>query len=265
MAGRSVAKKNARRGSLAVETAIFLPLFILGVLTLGWLIKFTSISENVYHALADETRGYAADAVLSRAPAGLKSAVKARVEKENEGDITSVEVSPVRFDFPYASALSGRVYTHLIGASVSYRADVGLSHLFANGLTGGETALSRAFVGASNPGDKMTFDEMEKGKDSRAVWVFPRAGERYHGESCSYIKNDPRERILTGAVRSGYSPCELCKPGGAPDGTLVYVFPSAGGAYHLGECYIVKRFVISMSEDDAKSKGYTKCAKCGGR
>jgi hypothetical protein len=71
--------------------------------------------------------------------------------------------------------------------------------------------------------------------------------------------------ILTSAVRGKYSPCELCKPGKARDGALVYVFPSAGGAYHRGECYIVERFVISMSEDDAKGKGYSKCSKCGGR
>ncbi|MDR1496646.1 MAG: hypothetical protein LBS67_07005 [Clostridiales Family XIII bacterium] len=248
-----------------METAIFLPLFIIGVLTLGWLIKFTAISENVYHSLADETRRYAADAVLSRAPAGYKNAVKTRISEENAGDVASVEVSPVRFNFPYASALSGRVYTNLIGSSVSYRADIGLARIFANGLTGSETALCRAFVGASSPSDKMTFDEMENGNDSHAVWVFPRAGERYHGETCSYIKNEPRERILTSAIRSRYSPCELCKPGSASDGTLVYVFPNAGGAYHRGECYIVKRFVISMSEDDAKSKGYTRCSKCGGR
>jgi hypothetical protein len=49
------------------------------------------------------------------------------------------------------------------------------------------------------------------------------------------------------------------------NGALVYVFPSAGGAYHLGACYIVERYVISMSESDARSKGYTKCAKCGGK
>jgi hypothetical protein len=248
-----------------VETAIFLPLFIIGVLTLGWLIRFTAVSENVYHALADETRRYAADVALSLAPSSYKSAVKTRVTEENRGDVGSVEVSPVRFHFPYASAASGRIYTDLIGASVTYRAEPGLSSLFAGGLTGSETALSRAFVGASNAGARMTFDEMEKKDDSHLVWVFPRAGEKYHGENCSYIKNNPREVTLTGAVRGRYAPCKLCKPAAASDGTLVYVFPSAGGAYHLGACYIVERYVISMSEDDAKSKGYGVCSKCGGR
>jgi hypothetical protein len=248
-----------------VETAIFLPLFIIGVLTLGWLIKYTSISENVYHSLADETRMYAASAALSHIPSGYRSAVSSRIAKENDGDVTSVDVSPARFNFPYVSAASGRAYTGLIGASVSYKANLGINRIFAGGLTGSETILCRAFTGASNAGGRMTFGEMEKENDSRLVWVFPRAGEKYHGENCSYIKNNPREMVLTGAIRGRYTPCRLCKPGAAPDGILAYVFPRAGGAYHLGGCYIVERFVISMSEDDARSKGYRKCAKCGGR
>jgi hypothetical protein len=254
-----------RRGSLAIETAIFLPLFIVGVLTLGWLIKFTAVSENVYHSLADETRRYAASAVMSSAPIGYENAVKSRVLDENEGGVTSVTVSPVRFLFPYVSATSGRAYTGLFGASVSYKARLGLPRIFSDGLTGSETILCRSFIGSSNSGDRMTFDEMENDKDSHLVWVFPRAGEKYHGENCSYIKNEPREVILTSAVRGRYSPCELCKPGKAHDGSLVYVFPRAGGAYHRGGCYIVERFVISMSEDDAKGKGYSTCSKCGGR
>jgi hypothetical protein len=229
------------------------------------LIKFTAVSENIYHSLADETRRYAASAVLSRAPAGYGSAVKSRVIEENGGGVTSVEVSPVRFGFPYVSATSGRAYTGLIGASVSYKARLGLPSIFADGLTGSETILCRSFIGASNPGERMTFDEMENDKDSHLVWVFPRAGEKYHGEKCTYIKNEPREVILTSAVRGMYSPCKLCKPGGASDGSLVYVFPSSGGVYHRGECYVVERFVISMSEDDARGKGYSKCSKCGGR
>jgi hypothetical protein len=248
-----------------VETAIFLPLFIVGILTLGWLIKFAAVSENVYHSLADETRRYAASVTLSYASSGYGGAVETRVSKENDGDVKTVKVSPARFHVPYVSAASGRAYTDLIGASVSYKTNLGLPHIFADGLTGSETVLSRAFVGARNPGKKMSFEEMAEGNDSHLVWVFPRAGERYHGENCSYIKNNPREVILTNAVRGKYSSCRLCKPGDATDGTLVYVFPRAGSAYHRGECYSVDRYVISMSEDDAKSKGYTKCTKCGGR
>jgi hypothetical protein len=110
----------------------------------------------------------------------------------------------------------------------------------------------------------MTFEEMEEDDDSHLVWIFPRAGEKYHGEDCSYIKNEPREELLSGTVRRSYSPCALCKPGELGDGSLVYVFPKAGGAYHRGECYVVERYVISMSEDDAKGKGYSACSKCGG-
>jgi Flp pilus assembly protein TadG len=256
-------RRRTRRGSLAVETAIFLPLFIIGALTLGWLIKYAAVSENVFHALADETRRYASSMALSYVPAGYKSAVRARVMDENEGDVTAAKVSPALFNVPYASASSGRTYTHLIGASVTYTASLGIPHIFAEGLKGSETILCRAFVGSETSGDRMSFDEMEEDNDSHIVWVFPRAGERYHAENCSYIKNEPQERLLTGSVRGSYKACRLCKPGVARDGTLVYVFRT-GGVYHLGNCYIVERYVISMSEDDAREKGYTKCSKCGG-
>jgi hypothetical protein len=253
-----------RCGSLAVEAAIFLPLFIIGVLTLGWLIRFTAVSENVYHALADETRRYAADMALSYMPGKYKGAVKSRIMTENKGDVASAEISPARFHVPHVSAASGRGYTDLIGASVSYKANLGIPHIFSSGLTGSETILCRAFVGTRNPGGHMPFSEMEDDHDSHLVWVFPRAGERYHGENCSYIKNEPHEVILNGSVRGRYAPCKLCKPDSASGGTLVYVFRRAGGVYHLGGCYIVERYVISMSEDEAKEKGYGRCSKCGG-
>jgi hypothetical protein len=240
-------------------------LFIIGVLTLGWLIRFSALSENVYSSLADETRRYAADAVLSYMPAKYKGAVESRILSENKGEIGTAEVSPALFHAPYASATSGRGYTHLIGASVTYTAKLGIPHIFARGLSGSETMLCRAFVGGSNAGRHMPFSEMENGKDSHTVWVFPRAGERYHGENCAYIKNEPCEVLLSGSVRGRYSSCKLCKPSGSADGTLVYVFRRAGGVYHLGSCYVVERYVISMSEDDAKRKGYSKCAKCGGQ
>jgi hypothetical protein len=248
-----------------VETAIFLPLFIIATLTLGWLIQMAAVSENVYHALADETRRYAADVPRSFMAGAYSGDVVSRVKSDGNGAVASVKAQPALVHVPLVSASSGRAYTDLIGASVSYKAKLGIPQIFSSGLTGSETAVSRVFVGASNAGNKMPFSDMEKDKDSHVVWVFPRAGERYHGEDCSYIKNKPREVILTGAVRSRYKPCKLCKPGNAKEGSLVYVFPSTGDAYHIGKCHSVERYVISMSEDDAKGQRYTKCAKCGGK
>jgi hypothetical protein len=126
------------------------------------------------------------------------------------------------------------------------------------------TAVCRAFVGTTASGDKMPLSELEDGGDSNIVWVFPRAGEKYHAEKCSVIKNHPKEMLLSSRIRRSYKSCKLCKPADAADGSLVYVFPAAGEAYHLGDCFIVERYVISMDRQDAREKGYTACAKCGG-
>jgi hypothetical protein len=122
----------------------------------------------------------------------------------------------------------------------------------------------RAFVGTNNKDEILSFDEMEKDENSVIVWIFPRAGERYHGPECSYINNEPKEVQLVASVRRDYAPCELCKPESVSDGNLVYCFSKSGKAYHLGSCFLVERYVIPIDEDEAKGQGYSSCSKCGG-
>jgi hypothetical protein len=254
-----------RRGSLAVETAIFLPLFIIGILTLGYLIKVVSVQENVLHALTDETRLLAAESSAPIVLPTYKKDLIERLREENGDDIGDVNVTPLRYRTPYYGLLSGKQYTDLIGVSVNCRIRLKLPAVFKSAVKAESTVLCRAFVGRNNADEIMPFEEMERDGDGEIVWVFPRAGERYHGPNCGYIKNEPKEIMLSSAVRSRYKPCELCKPNKASNGNLVYCFPTSGAAYHLGNCFLVERYVISVSEDDAKKEGYTACAKCGGR
>jgi hypothetical protein len=248
-----------------VETAIFLPLFVVGILTLGYLIKMTAIGENVFHSVADETRLLAAEASVPVLSPTYKKDLTERIGEENGDDLRDIEVSPILYRVPYYGVYSGKVYTDLIGVSVSYKVNLKLPAIFMDSVGASNTVLCRAFVGRDNAAESMPFSEMEREGDGDTVWVFPRAGERYHGSNCSYIKNEPKETMLNASVRSRYNPCELCKPGKVSDGNLVYCFPGTGQAYHLGSCFLVERYVISMAEDDAKKEGYTVCAKCGGR
>ncbi|MDR2157567.1 MAG: hypothetical protein LBO81_07290 [Clostridiales Family XIII bacterium] len=263
---KTICNKNGlgARGSLAVETAIFLPLFIIGVLTLGYLIKIVSVQENVLHTVTDETRLLAAEANVPVLSATFKKDLTARLDRENEDDIRNVEVSPIRYRMPYYGLSGGRMYTDLIGVSVHYTIDIKLPPVFKDLVEVENTALCRAFVGKDNAADIMPFDEMEREGDGSVVWVFPRSGERYHGADCPYIKNEPKEVMLNSALRSRYRPCELCKPGETSDGNLVYRFSDSGEAYHMGDCFLVERYVVSVSKSDAEADGYTACSKCGG-
>ncbi|MDR1028626.1 MAG: hypothetical protein LBL63_04325 [Clostridiales Family XIII bacterium] len=252
------------RGSLGVETAIFLPLFILGLLTVGYLIKIASVEEKVFHATADETRLLAAQAAAPALSVTYARDLTERLNEEAGDDIGDVTVGPVRYRMPGYGLKSGRVYTDLIAVSVGYTINLKLPAVFKRSADAGNTVLCRAFVGRDDAAAVMPFDEMERDGDGRTVWIFPRAGTRYHGPDCSYIKNEPKELLLSASVRARYKPCELCKPNGVGDGNFVYCFSAAGEAYHLGNCFLVERYVIETGEEDAKERGYSACSKCGG-
>jgi hypothetical protein len=247
-----------------VEAAILLPVFLLAMLALGILIRMASISENMTHALTDELGLVAAEGEAPARAVTFRGNLESRVKDENGSDIRSAKAFPFAYRVLHYSVKSGKAYTNLIGASATSDVRLGFPNMFGISPKVTVTAVCRAFVGVTARGEKLPFSELEDGGDSKLVWVFPRAGERYHAENCSVIKNDPKELLLSPQVRVAYKPCELCDPGKAANGSLIYVFSSSGEAYHLGSCFIVKRFVISMDRKDAKEKGYTACAKCGG-
>jgi hypothetical protein len=259
-----VPKRHRKSGSMAVETAIFLPLFLIGLLTLGCLIRLAAVEENVYHALADETRRLAAEAAVPARALFFETDVERRILSENE-TVDRVDTEIYLYRYPYYSVTAGKYFTDLIGVSEGYHMKLGIPAIFRDGIDASASVVMRAFVGTNNAGEILPFSEMETDDDSHLVWIFPRAGEKYHGRSCSYIQNEPVERILTTSVKSAYSPCELCKPDAVSIGSLVYCFESSGKAYHTGSCFIVDRYVVSISEQDALDAGYTACAKCGGR
>ena len=256
-------KSIDKRGSLTVEAAIFLPLFIIGIMTIGYLLKLSMIEENVFHSFTDESRKLAIESRIQPIPLTYKKDLLNRLDEENKGEISNVQLSPLLFKMP-GVGMSGKLYTDLIGASITYEIPLKIKPIFKREIKGEETILFRAFVGKDNSGEIKSFDEMEEKDEGLVVWIFPRAGERYHGEHCSYIKNNPKEMLLNKKIRSKYNPCELCKPSGVSDGSLVYCFTTSGEVYHRGNCYIVERYVISIGKEDAIDQGYTECSKCGG-
>ncbi|MCL1896171.1 MAG: hypothetical protein FWG03_06470, partial [Clostridiales bacterium] len=73
-------KNYAKKGQIAVEAAVFLPLFIIGVLTIGYLLKFCMVSEGVHHALTDESHRIMADAPVIPYPVGRAHELTQRIE-----------------------------------------------------------------------------------------------------------------------------------------------------------------------------------------
>jgi len=248
---------------IAVETAIMLPLFIIGILTIGYLLKHCMVSEGVHHAMTDEAHRIMAEAAYIPYPVSFKGELIKRIDSESRGELSNARVD--RFTYRGIGVSGGgRIYTDVIKISVSFDTPLKLPRIFLDAVQGERTVYCRAFVGSTQSGDVKPFDEMEKDDGEGTVWIFPRHGERYHEKQCSYIENNPREVLLSKSIRNSYDPCKLCKPGGSRDGTLVYCFETSGRAYHLGSCTTVDRYVIEIGKEDAKTQGYTPCSKCGG-
>lgn len=258
MTGSTNTYKNTKKGFITVEAAIFLPIFIIGVLTFAYLIKFLSVQEGVFHSFADEARIVCAEAPVIPLSAPLfEPKLKDRIYDENGALISNVDVDYFLYLYP------SHGMTGLISMDLNYDVDIKLPIPFYDKLPASESLLFRGFIGKEEALDPISFDEMEKVKDSELVWIFPRAGGRYHGEDCVYIKSEPRQMIMSSQIRRKYDPCGICDSSHLPDGSLVYVFKT-GHSYHTGSCPAVDKYVVSVERDDAIRKGYTPCSKCGG-
>jgi hypothetical protein len=193
----------------------------------------------------------AAQGITPIAAVTFEKDVKARIA-ENTGGITEnteVSIDPVPG-------------TRQFFTTAEYDVRFTLPQLFRKKEKVCDMALARAFVGKRYKDEKTTAEELEKDEDAKEVWIFPRAGEKYHKEDCGVIKVNPRERIKSPQVTKNYKPCPNCNAAAAPNGSLVYCFPDYGRAYHIGSCPSVDRYVTKTTEEEAKEEGYSPCSKC---
>lgn len=249
-------KAGDERGSYTVETALFLPVFIIAVVSVGSVIRVIGVCENVNHTAVDETALIAAESYVKKTPAGDRTRILSRIEEENK-DLDLIRIKSYRYLY------SDGETDDLISLGIKYRVSMNMPFAFRDGADLEQKWLTRGFTGARSPYEKMPFSEMED-DGSGLVWVFPESGQRYHGENCTYVKAHAREVILTAGIKSAYSPCHLCGAGDIPEGGIVYCFFSYGEAYHKADCRSVDRYTVQISRSEAEEKGYTPCSKCGG-
>ncbi len=250
--------KNDKRGFYTLEAAIFLPIFIIALLTVAYVIRVQTVDENVSHAMYDEGRKLAANAYILPVAPLFPYELENRIAEENKGDIDDENVTAFLYRY------SAKGIDDLIYVENTYTAHVRLPLAFTDAFDRESRLLFRAFTGKKSANDPKPYAEMERDEASETVWIFPRAGERYHKENCPVIKVDARQRLLNSSVRFSYSPCELCKPDDLSNGATVYCFPAAGRAYHRGTCTLVDRYVVEIEKSEAIERGYTPCMRCGG-
>ena len=217
--------KGSRRGFYTVEAAIFLPLFILAVLTIGYFIKFDMLWEEAMHRELDSC-SYSASVAYSGSSGGFRSHVHNR-KVDNDWKLA------LPLDF---------------GGSFSFSSSI----------------RYRDFVGLKEDKSPLGAEGLESPDGSEPVWIFPQSGTKYHKESCTYVKASVHSRTLTSSVKSKYSPCGMCHSGSLPYGSVVFCFEGEDTSYHRGSCRSINRHVVEIDRSEAANKGYSPCSKCGG-
>ena len=249
-------RKGTKRGFMTIEAAIMLPILIISVLGIAGLIKVTAADEEVTHAMTDEMRLSQISAYNIKSDPTLMLRTASRILK-SDSDIKAFY--PTGFRYLYSDAERG--IDELIRLEGVYSLRLPFGDMLKNDAVRVQAVTLRAFTG-KDMSDDADFSELEKDEKADTVWVFPRAGERYHKENCSYIDVKAQETVLSKRTARERSPCKLCKPE-ARVGSIVYCFKT-GDVYHTALCTTVDRYVISMEREDAIEKGYTPCMKCGG-
>ena len=168
--------KSTKKGSITVEAAIILPLFIIAVLTISYTVKLIEAEENVINGVADEARYIAAYAYIERTGIGVKSRIEKRVREDKAAEAFSVK----RLGYLYSDFHN----TGLISIDMAYTVRNRMPVKMRGDFHRKTGILFRGFVGRDNKGQIFSFDMMQTADDGTTVWVFPVAGERYHSENC---------------------------------------------------------------------------------
>ncbi|MBN7772673.1 hypothetical protein [Clostridium aminobutyricum] len=252
--------RYTKKGTLTVEASILLPLVILGILTVGYLIKVHCINENVMNTALDETRLLAIESYTDVGKTKIvefSNKLEERICDENKA-INQVQIKDLKYLYSFGNL------DKLIYFNVVYNINIGFPINFYGDIPGNETIVCRAFVGSDHYDEKMNAQEMQKEEESELVWIFPNEGKKYHQKNCSYIAVAATQTVLTSGIKRTYQPCKICKPNSLENGSLVYCFKNSGQVYHRGNCYIVDRYVVEIEKSEAIQRHYSACLKCGG-
>lgn len=248
--------KNSKRGSHTIEAVLILPLIILAVLSLGYIMRADSMWENCFFSATDECAKHSSTGVASSGYM-IESTLKNRIlSQKNHPD--SIEISHV------ASGYSDGLSDNLTSFTTTARLHMSLPVGFDRNLVYTGKLKYRCFCGNKYNRKSMGSEGLETYEAENPVWIFPRSGQKYHKETCTYVKATVHSEVLTPSLKRKYSACGLCNSQDLSPGSIVFVFQSENSAYHRGSCPTIKRHTMVMDKSDAVKRGYTPCSKCGG-
>ncbi len=243
-------RRSWRGGFYTVEAAIFLPLVILAVISIGYFIKIDAAWENAMHGAVDES-----SLAASRAFEGSPSRIEKRIAADNP-QLEYVHVG--RFLRGYSDGVSENLTSYVMNAGMNMKLPLGFSR--DSDFTAG--VKYRRFIGKRTFGSGMGSEGLETDFPQDPVWIFPLSGIRYHEKNCTYVRASVSGRILSPSLKRKYAPCGLCNSGDMSAGELVFCFRGKDTAYHRGSCPSINRHTVVIDRSEAIEKGYTPCSKC---
>lgn len=249
--------KRSTKGFYTLEAAIFLPLVILAVLSLGYFIRIEGTWENCIHGAVDESAVIAARSCNGIEPYITAEKVRARILEDNT-QIDDLEIKNVRI--LYSDLHDDKLISYRIRAGQSISFPLGFRKDFELDCR----IRFRGFVGREYRGESLGVSGLETDAAEQPVWYFPHSGRRYHKENCTYVKAAVHPVILTERVKKEYSACGICRSGKLTNGSVVFCFENSGTSYHDGTCRMIRRRSAVIDKKEAEKKGYSPCSKCGG-
>ncbi|MBR2736027.1 MAG: hypothetical protein IKD86_01810 [Firmicutes bacterium] len=246
-------KRKERKGSMIVEAAIVLPVYIIAVVTLCWLVRACFLQTAVFSTVTNEIHE---TSVSLAGSAGLKHNIRAALDSSGiEGGGYSQKIIETGLTVIGVDGFERLTCT--------YDTEIRIPIPFVKKIELENVVLYHPWTGSSPEGEALSFTDMEREGEGRPVVIFPRSGERYHTTSCRYANARPEEVTLTEEIRRKYGRCRNCTEGDERNGQTVYIF-KYGGSYHEADCSAVDKFTMTMDLEDAGEKGYTACSICGG-
>ncbi len=255
-----------KKGSMAIESSIFLPIILLAILTLASFIKVYSTSENVMFSVADEAEKLSLESYSNLGKLrviNFKHHLKNRLAIENS-NIEDIKIKRLMYMYKHFTLKKKNNIEDLISFHVSYKIKNGLIPIFKTEGFRVEKIKFRAFTGRKNYKKLENINELEKEEEYQPVWIFPKSGKKYHKKNCTYVSSSPIEMTKNNNVNRKYRPCKICKAKNIRKGDKVYCFWRSGRVYHRGNCDVLDKYSVEIDKSEAERRGYKPCLKCGG-
>ncbi len=260
-----VKKKKRLRGSLTVEAAMVVPIFLFALISLIYLNEAIRTSDIVAQRLHQNARkmavyAYAADKAVPGIEMGSLGGIAVSYAYV-DGDVSKCLHKEGALSPGITWLRSEVMKNDIIDLVAQEQMKLPYDFMGALGLSITDRARVHAFTGF----DPMHGMTEEAGGDEEIVYITPSGSVYHRSRNCSHLKVTPKPvgSDSLGALRNSsggkYYECEYCASKKAQG---VYYVTAYGDRYHTSlDCQGLKRDVIAVPVSKAGGRG--PCKTCG--